>query len=56
MPKRTIFLTNSDEISYFDGRFLITSDEHVQYLAHKQKKQERRQLFAKLINYWRKRG
>lgn len=56
MPKKTIFLTNSDEIRYFDGRFLITSDEHVQYLAHKQRKQERKQLFTKLRNYLLKRG
>ena len=56
MTKRTIFLTNQDEIRYFDGRFLVTSDEHVQYLAYKQRKQERKQLFNRLINYWRKRG
>lgn len=55
MSKKTVFLTNSDEIDYFEGRFLVTSDEHVQYLAHKQKKQERMQLFKKLLTYWRKR-
>lgn len=56
MTKKTIYLTNQDEIRYFDGRFLITSDEHVQYLAYKQRKQERKQLFKQLITYWRKRG
>jgi len=53
MSKKTVFLTNSDEIDYFEGRFLMTSDEHVQYLAHKQRKQERKQLLTKLLTYWR---
>ena len=56
MPKKTIFLQNSDEIRYFDGRFLVTAEEHSQYLANKQRKKERKQLFTKILNYWRKRG
>lgn len=52
MCKRTIFLTNPDEIRYFDGRFLVTAEEHTQYLAYKQRKQERKQLFTKLRTYW----
>lgn len=53
MPDRTIFLTNPDEIKYFDGRFLVTAEEHTNYLAYKQRKQERKQLITKLRTYWR---
>ena len=56
MCKKAVFLTDSDEIRYFDGRFLITSDEHVNYLAYKQRKKERKQLFNELRNYLRNRG
>lgn len=56
MCKRAVFLTNSDEIEYFDGRFLVTAEEHVNYLAYKQRKQERNRLFTKLRTYWHKRG
>ena len=55
MCKRAIFLTNPDEIRYFDGRFLVTAEEHTNYLAYKQRKQGRKQLFTKLRTYWWKR-
>lgn len=53
VPDRTVFLTNPDDIKYFDGRFLVTAEEYTNYLAYKQRKQERKHLIKKLRNYWR---